>query len=104
MLFNFIFFVHHAYSDIHILAVGNHPEIEKEKKDMWNRTRQRSNPQCFEWKSTAQTTALYSHSPTHPRTHTHTHTHTHAQAHTHARTHARHLPDKSNKYTVFSYD
>ena len=61
------------------LAVGNHPEIEKEKKDVCNCTRRGSNPQCFDWKSTAQTThtRAHTHAHAHARTHTHTHTHTH---------------------------
>ena len=62
------------------LAVGNHPEIEKEKKDVCNCTRRRSNRQCYDWKSTAQTTAPYRH--------THTHTHAHTQADTCMDTHA----------------
>ena len=47
-----------------------HPEIEKEKKDVCNRTRRGSNPRCFDWKSTAQATAPYSHIGRHTHTYT----------------------------------
>ena len=116
ILFFSFFFSHNTLILRHAhLAVGNHPEIEKEKKDVCSCTRRGSNTQCFDRKSTAQTTTPYRH--THARTHArtrahthtqtalrntqkkgtrstqhshtciHTHTHTHAHTHTHTRPH-----------------
>ena len=79
--FPFWFYHTHARTHTHrhvYLAVSNHPQIEKGKKDVRNRTWWGSNPQHFDWKSTAQTTAPYSHSmrlPARTRTRAHMHTH-----------------------------
>ena len=71
--FYYIFIYHNTLILRHThLAVGNHPEIEKEKKDVCNCTRWGSNPQCFDWKSTAQTTTPYMHTRAYTCTHTHT--------------------------------
>ena len=84
--FFFFFFSVHTLILIHAhLAVGNHPEIENEKKDVCNRTRRGSNWQYFDWKSTAQITE---HNHARSLVHTlHTHTYRHIHTHTHIYTH-----------------
>ena len=84
--FSSSFFPSHCIFRHTHLGVGYHPEKEKEKKDMCDRTRRGWNPQCVDLKSTCTnhcTTSGRACARAHARKHTSTHTNTHACTHTH---------------------